>query len=84
MIEGQAESNHLAGNDFPFVDGRLTHDSPDTQNGGLRQVDDRREGVNVIHTQIRDRECASLHRLYAQAFLVGALDQTGSLHRDLP
>ena len=82
MIKGQAECNHLARNDSPFVDGRLADDSSNSKNRCLGQVDDGSESVNTIHAQIRDRECPPLHRLKAQTFLVRAFYQARSFRRD--
>ena len=79
MIKGQAECNHLAGNDLPLVYGRLADYAPNPQNGCLGQIDDGGEGVNAEHAQICDRESSALHRIMPQAFLVRTLDQAGSL-----
>ena len=47
MIECQAQRHLIASHDLILNDDRFASNSPQAENGRLRQVDDRREGVDA-------------------------------------
>src|SRR5207244_10838383 len=61
MVEGEAEPHPLADADLVSNDGRLGFDAADTEAGALRQVEERREGVDAEHAQVGEGEGAALH-----------------------
>ena len=63
MIEGQAQRHHVARYDAILDDGGFLHDPPDAEDGALRQVDDRREGVDGEHSEVGDGERRAAHLL---------------------
>ena len=56
VVEDQAQCPHLPHDDFTVPDNRLGLDAPDAQDSRFWQVDDRREGVYLVHAQIGDGE----------------------------
>ncbi len=56
MVKHQAKRPHLAGNDLPIANDRFGLDATHAQDGCLGQVDDGREGVDLVHAQAGDGE----------------------------
>src|SRR5215813_4508238 len=56
MIESQTQHHHRPLGDLTAINHRLLNNPTDTEDTGLRSVEDRREAINPVHAQVRDRK----------------------------
>ena len=61
MIECQAQRHEIARLDAVADHRRLAHDAANAEDRALRQVDDRREGVDAEHAEVGDRKGRVAH-----------------------
>src|SRR4029079_9189219 len=79
MVAGERHGHDLAGHDGAVADDRALDRARHRQDGRLGRVDDRREGGDVEHAHVRDRERAALDLGLAQLPVAGPLDQIARL-----
>jgi hypothetical protein len=65
-VEGQAKGHHILDGKLAVPDDRFFDDATDSENCGLWQVEDRREGVDAVHSKIGDRERAARELILAE------------------
>src|SRR5262245_29733471 len=75
MIEGQAQSYHIAANNLVVDHDRPALDPSNAQNSALGIINDRCEGIDAARSQVRDSKGAALHFFGGEPALAGPIDQ---------
>src|SRR5699024_8706344 len=84
VVDGQRQGHDRAVDQLPAPPDGLLHGGADGQDRSFGRVDDRGEGVDLVHAEIADAEGAALVLVGLQRAVAGTVRQVARLASDLP